>query len=1083
MKPILIAVLQLFVLALFAQKNTYSSRILDGDQLPIPYAAIYEEGTQNYTTSDENGYFEFTTQSRDFTLQITSIGYQPLTVQVVNGRLPMKLVMTASQEQLDEVVVTALGIEKDKRALVSAVSTVSSDKLVTVPQTNLVNGLAGQVAGVQITNGSSGVGSSSRIIIRGENSLSGSNQPLFVVDGVPISNEQITSDLVNNGALQEVDFGNGSSEFSSDDIASISILKGAGSAALYGARAANGVVLITTKRGNRAEGFGVSINSNFTIETLLTLPDYQNVYGLGSNGAYTFQDGTGAGIGDGGISSYGPRLDAGLLIPQFDSPSVDVNGNPVRAGDVISRRLPDGSFTSITPTPWEARPDNVRNFFETGITYQNNIAISNTSEKGSTRLSYSNLRNEGILPNTDLKRDEIALSLHQVLSDRLQINTFVNYINTRSGNRPNLGYGYENVLYGFNWTGRQTNIESLRDYWQTGQTGRQHFDINYLWLTNPYLTLFENTNSFDKNRVLGNVSATYDFSDHLSLKIRAGLDTYNENREFRRAVSTNANPFGSFRKDNVRFRELNTDFLFTYKNNFNEDWRYTLTTGANRLDQKINYSFAEASQLAIPEIYTLANSRAPLFGNSENLSKRINSIYGTANFAYQNELYIDFTYRNDWSSTLPDGSNSFSYYSAGLSYIASNALELPEELSYLKFRLSAASVGNDTDPFQDTQTFQLNGNYGSNFRVTNERVLKNTNLKPERLDAYEFGIEAWFLNGRIQFEGSAYQNVSKDQIISRPISNATGFNSFNENGGKIRTRGLEFMLSASPIKTTNFSWNTSVNFSSYRSAVTELPSGVDQFVTATANVFSGSGGSNTVFYIAREGGRVGDMYGTGFVQIDGQDLYDANGLPVQDANLRKLGNYNPDFTLGFNNSFSYKNFDFTILFDWRQGGTIVSRIKALGSTSGVLKETLLGREGGSENTLFVDGNGVVGQGVVNVGTPENPQYVPNTKAVAASRFNNAFYDRGNESSALYDASYVKLRQLSIYYTFSERIAKAIGVKNLKIGLIGSNLLLFTENPHFDPELNALQERNIVYGVEDFSYPSTRSFGISLKTNF
>ena len=1083
MKSILIAVLQLFVLTALAQENTYRSRVVDNNQLPIPYAAVYEEGTQNYTTTDENGYFELVIPSKRFTLQISSIGFKTLTVQVEDGQLPMILEMTTSQEQLDEVVVTALGIEKDKRALVSAVSTVSSDKLVTVPQTNLVNSLAGQVAGIQITNGSSGVGSSSRIIIRGENSLSGSNQPLFVVDGVPISNEQITSDLVNNGALQEVDYGNGSSEFSSDDIESISILKGAGSAALYGARAANGVVLITTKRGNKAKGFGVSINSNFTIETLLTLPDYQNVYGLGFNGAYAFQDGTGAGIGDGGISSYGPRLDAGLLIPQFDSPSVDVNGNPVRAGDVLSRRLPDGSFTPITPTPWVARPDNVRNFFETGITYQNNIAISNTTEKSSTRVSYSNLRNEGIVPNTDLKRDGIALSLDQILSDRLKVNTFVNYINTRSGNRPNLGYGYENVLYGFNWTGRQANIESLRDYWQAGQTGRQHFDINYLWLTNPYLTLFENTNSFNKNRVLGNVSATYDFSDHLSLKVRAGLDTYNENREFRRAVSTNANPFGSFRKDNVRFNELNTDFLFTYKNNFNEDWYYTLTAGANRFDQKIDYSFAEASQLAIPEIYTLANSRAPLLGNSENLDKRINSVYGTANFAYRNELYVDFTYRNDWSSTLPSGSNSFGYYSAGLSFIASNAFELPEELSYLKLRLSAASVGNDTDPFQNTQTFQLNGNYGPNFRVTNETVLKNTNLKPERLDAYELGLEAWFLNGRIQFEGSAYQNVSKDQIISRPISNATGFNSFNENGGKIRTRGLELMLSASPIRTTDFTWNTSVNFSTYRSVVTELPAGVDQFVTATANVFSGSGGSNTVFYIAREGGRVGDMYGTGFVQIDGQDLYDANGLPVQDANLRKLGNYNPDFTLGFNNSFSYKNFDFTILFDWRQGGTIVSRTKALGSTSGVLKETLLGREGGSENTQFVDGNGVVGNGVVNVGTLDNPQYVPNTTAVAASRFNNAYYDRGNEASALYDASYVKLRQLSIYYTFPQRITKSLGVENLKVGLIGSNLLLFTENPHFDPELNALQERNIVYGVEDFSYPSTRSFGVSLKTNF
>ncbi|MCG2462690.1 SusC/RagA family TonB-linked outer membrane protein [Flavobacteriaceae bacterium F89] len=1083
MKSILIGVLQLLVMTLFSQENTYNSRLLDNTGEPIPYAAVYEEDTQNYTTSNEDGHFSLTTDSVNFTIQISSIGYKTLNVHVVDGHLTEELVMVASQEQLDEVVVTALGIEKGRRALVSAVSTVDAEKLTMVPQTNLVNSLAGQVAGVQITNGSSGVGSSSRIIIRGENSLSGNNQPLFVVDGVPISNEQITSDLVNNGALQEVDYGNGSSEISPDDIQSISILKGAGSAALYGARAANGVVLITTKRGIKSKGFGVSINSNFTIETLLTLPDYQNVYGLGSNGNYSFQDGAGAGVADGGISSYGPRLDAGLMIPQFDSPSVDINGNPVRAGDVISRRFPDGSFTDITPTPWVARPDNVRDFFETGITYQNNIAISNKGDKGSTRLSYSNLRNEGILPNTDLKRDGIALSLDQNLSDKARVNTFINYINTRSGNRPNLGYGYENVLYGFNWTGRQANIASLKDYWQAGQTGRQRFDINYLWLTNPYLTLYENTNSFNKNRVLGNISATYDFSDALSLKIRSGLDTYNDDREFRRAVSTNANPFGSYREDNVRFKELNIDFLLTYNNEINDSWDYTLTAGANRLDQKIHYAYAEASQLALPEIYTLANSRAPLLGNSENFNKRINSVYGTANFAYQNELYVDLTYRNDWSSTLPDGNNSFGYYSAGLSYIASKSFELPKAISFLKFRLSAASVGNDTDPFQNTQTFKLNGNYGSNFRVTNETLLKNTNLKPERLDAYEVGMEAWFLNGRIQFEGSVYQNVSKDQIISRPVSNASGFSSYNENGGKIRTRGLELMLSAAPVKNNDFTWNTSVNFSTFISVVTELPVGVDQFVTATANIFGGSGGSNTVFYIARKGGRVDDMYGTGFVQIDGKDLYDANGLPVQDAKLRKLGNYNPDFSLGLNNSFSYKNFDMTILFDWRQGGTIVSRIKALGSTSGVLKETLLGREGGSANTQFVDGNGVVGDGVVNVGTAENPEYVPNSTAVAASTFNNAFYDRGNEASALYDASYVKLRQLSIYYTFPERMAKSMGVENLKIGLIGSNLLLFTENPHFDPELNALQERNIVYGVDDFSYPSTRSFGVSLKINF
>jgi len=1072
MKIAIIAVLQLFVVSVFAQSNAYTATVLDELDNPIPFAAVNELGSNNYTTTSDLGVFTITTDAQEFTLRITSLGFEPYDLEVSAGNFPTSIIMTASQESLDEVVITALGIEKERRALVSSVTIVSDEQLTKVAQPNLVNSLAGQVAGVQVTNGSSGVGSSSRIIIRGENSLGGNNQPLFVVDGVPISNDQITSALVNDGALQEVDWGNGSSEFSPDDIASISILKGAGSAALYGARAGNGVVLITTKRGNKSKGLGVSFSSSFTVETLLTLPDYQNVYGGGSNGQYSFQDGVSAGVNDGGISSYGPRLDAGLLIAQFDSPSVDINGNPVRAGDVLSRRFPDGTFTEITPTPFIARPDNVRDFFETGITSQNNVAITSSGDNGNMRLSYSNLRNEGIVPNTDLKRDGIAISLDQNLTDNLRVNTFLNYVNTRSGNRPNLGYGYENPLYGFNWTGRNTNIASLRDYWQAGQVGSQHFDLNYLWLTNPYLTVFENTNSFIKNRVLGNVSVTYNFSDKLSLKARTGIDIYNDDREFRRATSTNANPFGSYREDNVRYYEQNSDLLLTYKDKINEDWEYNISGGVNRFDQKIHYAFAEATQLALPSIYTLSNSRSPLRGISEDLSKRINSIYGFGNLSYQNKLYLDLTYRNDWSSTLPSDNNSFGYYSAGASFIASNTFELPEAISFLKFRFSGASVGNDTDPFQTTQTFDLNQSYGSNFRVTNGTGLKNTDLKPERLKALEAGTEAWFLNGRIQLDASVYQNVSEDQIISRPISNSSGFSNINENGGQIRTRGLELLLSATPVKTDHFKWNTSVNFSTYRSIVKELPEGIDQFVTATANVFSGSGGSNTVFYIAREGGRVGDMYGTGFVKIDGEILYDSNGQPVQDGTLRLLGNYNPDFTVGFNNSFSYKNFDFTILFDWRKGGTIVSRQRALGNTSGVLKETLDGRE-----------NGVIGDGVVNVGTADSPVYEPNTTVVTASSYYNNFFDRGNEESALYSASYVKLRQLSIYYTFTDKIASSIGLENLKLGITGSNLLLFTENPHFDPELNALQERSIVYGVDDFSYPSTRSYGINLKANF
>jgi TonB-linked SusC/RagA family outer membrane protein len=1064
--------LQLCFFSAFSQLQSYTSKVLDAAGQPVPGSTVNEMGTTNFAVTNGEGVFVLETKSTDFILQVSALGFKTLQINVINGALPASIQLMESAEQLDDVVVTALGIERNKQSLGSSVAEVNAKQLTDIPMNNVVNSLAGQVAGVQVTNGSSGPGSSSRIIIRGENSLGGSNQPLFVVDGVPISNELIASDLTNNGAGQEVDFGNGAAEINPDDIASMTILKGPGSAALYGSRAANGVVVISTKRGSEKPGFGVSTSSLLTFETLLTIPDYQNVYGGGSNGQYSFENGVGGGTNDGGISSYGPRLDQGLMIKQFDSPSTDVNGNPVRAGDVIARSYPNGTYTEITPTPWVARPDNVKDFYETGVTSQHNVAISSGNDRGGIRFSYSNLRNEGTLPNTNLKRDGLSLSVDQKLNERLKTSVFVNYINSRSDNRPNLGYGYENVMYGFNWTGRQTDISALRDYWQAGQEGIQHYDFNYLWLTNPYLTLYENTNSFDKNRFLGNGNITYDFNEKLSLRVRTGLDNYNEMRAFRRAYSTNRNVYGSYREDDISFTEINTDVLLTYRDKINEAFKYSVSAGANRMDQKSEYSYSSANQLAVPDIYSLSNSRVPLQGSSESFDKRINSVYALGNVGYRNYLFVDLTLRNDWSSTLPADNNSFAYYSAGLSYVLSSMFNLPRAISYAKLRLSAASVGNDTDPYQLANTYQFNQNYGSNFRVTNETILRNANLEPERLNAYEAGAELWFFDNRLQLDGSVYQNTSINQIIGRPISSSTGYSNIIENGGEVRTRGIELTASGRIINGKKFKWLTSVNFSRYRSEVTKLPEGVDQYVTGQANVFGGNGGANTVFYIASEGGRVGDMYGTGFVQVDGRTLYNSNGLPVQDSKLRLLGNYNPDFSMGFGNEFSYKFVSLSILFDWRYGGTIVSRTKALGSTSGVLEETLEGREGG-----------IVGDGVVNVGTAENPQYVENTTVVPASDYYNAFYDRGNEASALYDASYVKLRQVSIYFNIPAKTCQKIGFESIKVGLIGSNLFLWTENPHFDPELNALQERSITYGVEDMSYPSARSFGISLKTQF
>ncbi len=1057
----------------FGQSMTYESRILDVSGIPIPGATVTELGTSNVAISDQDGRFRISSSKQNLTLRISFIGFETQDVVINDGVLKKEIKLLESTENLEEFVVTALGVERQRQSLSSAVTTIGSRELSDVPQTNLINSLSGQVAGVQITNGSSGVGSSSRIIIRGENSISGNNQALIVIDGVPIINEQITSDLFNDGAnIQEVDFGNGAAEINPDDIESITILKGPGSAALYGARAANGVVLITTKKGRKKQGIGVTTSSLLTFDGLLTLPDYQNEYGGGSNGQYSFQNGIGAGVNDGGISSYGPRLNQGLLIAQFDSPSVDINGNPVRAGDVISRRRPDGTFTAITPTPWIARPNNVRDFFRTGVTSQNNIAVTSGNEKGGARIAYSNLRNEGILPNTDLKRDGLALSINQALTEKFRVDLFTNFINSRSDNRPNLGYGYENVMYGFNWTGRNFDISSLRDYWQAGQVGIQHFDFNYLWLTNPYLTLFENTNSFVKNRVLGNLALTYDFTNKLSLRVRTGIDNSSDSRAFRRAFSTNRRVFGGYREDDVRLFEMNSDILLTYSDQFNSDWLYSVSAGANRLDQNINYSYTEANQLALPGIYTIENSRVPLRGSSQIFDKRINSVYAFGNFSYRSVLFIDLTLRNDWSSTLPAENNSFAYYSGGLSYVLSKGLPLPKSISNATVRFNVASVGNDTNPYQLNNTFQFNQNYGSFTRVTNGTVLNNPNLKPERLNSLEAGMAFGLWRDRIQTDIAIFQNTSINQIIGRPISTASGFSNIIENGGEVRTRGLEASVQALMFERGAFSWSLGANFTTYRSVVTELPEGVDQYVTGEASVFRGSGGSNSVFYIARKNGRIGDMYGSGFQEFEGQTIFGSNGLPIQDGRLRLLGNYNPDFFVGLTNQFRYKKLQLGFVFDWRQGGTIVSRTRALGSTSGVLKETLEGRE-----------TGVVGQGVMNVGTPENPQYVPNTTVVPASSFYNNFFDRGNEASALYDASYLKLRQLSLYYDLPQQWVNSIGFNYIKVGFVGSNLLLFTENPHFDPELNAMQGRNLTYGVEDMSYPSTRSFGFSIKTEF
>ncbi len=570
----------------YAQERTIEGKVVDDETNPIPGVNVLVKGTTQGTITDIEGQYRLSAGEEAEALVFSFVGYETQEVPI-GSQSVIDVNLAVDDQQLSEVVVTALGVERETKALGYAVEEVQGEAITQARETNLVNSLSGRVAGVNVTGASTTVGGSARITIRGESSLDiNKNQPLFIVDGVPINNNVVGSS--GSGNL-ETDYGNGAGEINPDDVESISILKGPNAAALYGSRAANGVILITTKSGKGANGLGVSVNSTATFETPLRLPDWQDTYGQGIQGQFSFVNGSGAGIADGVDESWGPRLD-GQLIPQFDSPR---NVDGFRGGDI--NVAPDGS--TITPTPWQSQPDNVSGFFETGLTLSNNVAVSGGNESGNFRLSYTNLDQTGMLPNTDLTRNTMLFSGSYKLSSKLKADAMVNYIRSRSDNRPSISYGTESLMYLWVWYGRQINTDNLRNYWQPGLEGQQQFNYNYNYHDNPYFTMYENTNGQAKDRMLGNVSLTYDFADNLSLMVRSGTDFYRELRDRKRAYSTQRFPFGMYREDNIFFEERNTDFLLSYNPAINDVWNLGFSFGGNRMDQTYEYNELVAPQL------------------------------------------------------------------------------------------------------------------------------------------------------------------------------------------------------------------------------------------------------------------------------------------------------------------------------------------------------------------------------------------------------------------------------------------------------------------------------------------------------
>ena len=1064
----LLLVLTLFICTMVNAQETITGTVKDTDGNTIPYVNIVLSGTLNGTTTNENGIYTIDVPELSGALEFSVLGYETKII-TINNRRTIDIVLGDSSEVLDEVVLTALGLKRETKELGYVVQSLDAKGVTEVKSVNFLDNLSGKLAGVTINQGATGVGSSSKITIRGEASFS-NNNPLFIVDGVPINNNSVFN-FTNEAAagFQEIDFGNGAMEVNPDDIAEVSVLKGPSAAALYGTRASNGVIIIETKSGKNSKGLGISYNTSFFVDSAFQLPDFQNEYGQGNSGEFAFVDGLGGGTNDLITYSWGPRLDVGNLIPQYDSPVTLPDGTVVRGGDTALY-----SGIPITPTEFRSQPDNLKNFYETGTTLINNIAISNGFDTGNYRLSFTDLRSESIIPGVDLDRQTVSARLNFEPIDQLRINSSISYINSNSDNRPSNGYGSENANYSLvAWGPRSLNIENLKNYWQPGLEGIQQYSYNYTFFDNPYFILNENRNSFNRDRVFGNISASYDITDHLTATVRTGMDYSSELRQLRRAYSSNRFANGGYAEHDVFYREVNTDFLINYTNQFN-DFNIDVSLGGNRLDQKAFTSQSQTTSLAQPGIFRLSNAASPIEVFEFESNKRINSFYGLAKIGYKDFLFLDVTGRNDWSSALATpfsvDNTSFFYPSVSSSFIVSKVVNLPEVISFAKLRASWAQVGNDTDPYQTTGAFVAQTPFNGQPTFSNSNTIANADLVPELTSSFEVGADLRFFNDQLRFDVSFYNALTKDQIISLPIGISSGYTQQVVNGGEVRSKGLEVIVGVSPVISQNFKWNSTLNFSTNRSTVESLPQDEGRLTLAYSRIYDSQ--NQTVFLQAEEGGRVGDLYGTGYLKNENGDfILTDEGRYIPDNELQKLGNYNPDFMLGFNNQFNYKNWNMGFLLDWRQGGIIVSRTRALGNVGGQLAET-----------AFRPETGIVPEGVVNTGTDDNPVYEANTVAVSAESYYRQFYDRNHEENNTYDASFLKLRQLSIGYTFNN-LSLFNQDATLSLSLIGKNLFAITENPHFDPEQLAVQGQGFISGVEDMSYATTRSIGFKAGFNF
>lgn len=1042
---ILFLVLMVPVSAAMSQGRTVSGRVVSADQSPLPGVNVVQEGTTNGTVTDGSGNYSLTVSDEGVNLIFTFIGYRTVT-RSVGTQTTINVTLEEDTQQLSEVVVTALGIEREAKALGYSVQEIQGESITRVKETNVINSLQGKIAGVQIQGNQGALGGSSRILIRGARSIANENQPLFVVDGIPLDNSNFNSTDVQRGA-GGYDYGNAAQDINPEDIASVSVLKGPSAAALYGNRAANGVIIITTKKGATRKGIGVDVSSDIQFQDILVLPDYQNQYGGGAgpfsrnaNGedvALFFVD-----------ESWGPRLD----------------GRPVRQYYSYYPEFPE--FYNRT-TPWEAHPDNVRDFFELGVQNTNSISFNGGNEKGTFRLAYTNLNAKGVMPNSKLDRNTFNFNGSLNLTDKLSASAGVNYINSTAKGRPE--QGYSDVMVQFNAFGqRQVDMDILDRYWIT-PTGEQvswnrdsETNAAPRYADNPYWIRRKNYQNDSRDRIFGNITLNYQFNKSLKLTGRIMNDYYVDRREERKA---NGSVGQSFYISEIReVRETNADLILTYTGNITEDLSLTAFVGGNIRENKYNLDAGETvGGLNVPDFFNLRNSAQRPIITDNTTQRNINSVFGSVSLGYRDLVYLDATLRNDWSSTLPSGDNSFLYPSVSASFLLSSLPLFSEsqQISLAKIRASYAEAGNDTEPYRTGFTYEPRENFGANPSYRVPLTLNNANLLPEKTKSYEFGLDFRFFDDRLSFDATYYKTTSTNQIFEVPISGAAGYTSQIINAGRVENNGIEIAISGAPYVSENFRWDIGVNWSRNRNKLVEMPQGIENYRIAT--------GPFAATIDARVGQPLGVITGYDYVYHEGQKVVDDNGVYAFSDELVPLGTVLADWTGGLTSTFNYKGINLSVLFSGQYGGELYSLSNTFGKYSGMMEETVAGNI--RQQYMVVDG----------VKMDDEGNYVPNDIEISPVDFFASMFGHGK--AFVYDASFIKLRELSIGYSLPQSLIGNTPFRSISFSLIGRNLAILYKNvPHLDPEAAVTGSGNI-QGYEGGAIPSLRSYGASLRLGF